>query len=1254
MDIRCTACHALHWRDELPKAKRRNPEGATFESCCKSGKVVIERMRPLPEPLDALMSGLNPQGRAFRKDLRQWNSLFAFASIKYNMDNRTSEIGGTFQLFQIHGALYHRQGPLGPAVGLGDALYSQVYLYDPADAARQRSGRALNLDANLILSLTLMLQESNPLIQLYLTAHERLAEIRGAEDNYRLILNPQLSLVVERGADLRRENLPTADEVSMILPEEYGREGFRDIVLAKRVDGEDESKAFTLINPNHALYLPLYYVLFFPHGEPGWHWGRRLADGSTLMPQRAFYRFRLHTRVDEPTTLFRGQWLFQQFVVDAWAVCDQNKLAWIHSHQANIRADLYDGLADVLRAGDLDIDQVGKRVVLPSGYVGGDRFMQKLYQDSIAIVRHYGKPSLFITFTANPKWVEIENELLPGQQAANRPDLVSRVFNLKVQDLLDQIRHKEVFGPWLGWVWTIEYQKRGLPHLHLLVFLRTDHQFLTAANIDRFISAEIPTEADAISQELRGIIQGTMVHTHCAGGNGQAMCMQGLNPLTTQTCRKGYPRQFQEETLITEDGYPLYRRRDTGQSFTVEVSGSGARVPAVIDNRRVVPYSPYFSLRYRAHINVEVCGSVKAVKYIHKYIYKGGDRATAIVDSDHDEIKRHLLGRYIGPTEAVWRLFEFKTHEELPAVTTLQLHLPGQQAVYFSEREDPAAIQARLDRSLTTLLAFFKYNSEKADGRQYLYHEFPEHYVYERNKGWKPRTQRFSIGRMWSASPFMGERYYLRLLLTAVRGARSFEDLRTVDGIQCETFKGACIALRLLEDDGEWIAMFRDAQGFMTGRALRHLFALALQHTTITNPLAIWEEFREGFCDDLAHLLETGRVRVPVGGQGMGVGLAHDYGLYHIQEFLNEYGKSLHEFGLPTPALDWRQGENGVEGDVRMGEEMGYDMEQERVLFDSMREKLNEEQVACFNAIVAAVESHEQDPQQQEPSGAFFLHGPAGTGKTFLYNCLCSHFRSQGKIVLCVASSGIAAQLLPGGRTAHSRFKIPLSNDTNAVCNITRNSFLGGLIRRTSLIIWDEVPMQHKACFEAVNRTLNDVCNTGDQQLFGGIPTVLGGDFAQILPVIRRGTMISTVLASIQHSTIWDRLRILKLKTSMRMVASEANQVFLTFLSDMITNRNLHGKLQLPAYIRRVSTVDQLCDQLYPQSLLNQAVTTTVPLLEELSWPSAMTLSTISMMYCWEGCLAMSTGLKLSTMSIYLRRLPLLSPLRWSICKASA
>ena len=235
------------------------------------GQVQIELMRPLPEPLNTLMNGDNPQGKLFRQGLRQWNSIFAFTSMWFNMDNRASEIGGTFQLFQIQGALYHRQGPLVQAGGLEDARFSQVYLYDPSEAARTRSAHAPELDANLVRALTMMLHQSNPLIQIYLTVREGFAEISGTEDNCRLILNPQLHLIVERGADRRRENLPTADEVSTILPEEYGSEGCRDIVLARRVNGEDVVSAFTHINPNHALYFPLHYVLLFPYREPGWH-----------------------------------------------------------------------------------------------------------------------------------------------------------------------------------------------------------------------------------------------------------------------------------------------------------------------------------------------------------------------------------------------------------------------------------------------------------------------------------------------------------------------------------------------------------------------------------------------------------------------------------------------------------------------------------------------------------------------------------------------------------------------------------------------------------------------------------------------------------------------------------------------------------------------------------------------------------------------------------------------------------------------
>jgi len=140
----------------------------------------------------------------------------------------------------------------------------------------------------------------------------------------------------------------------------------------------------------------------------------------------------------------------------------------------------------------------------------------------MALVRHFRKPSLFIMFTANPKWAAIQAQLLSGQTAIDRPDLVARVFNLKLHDLLDQIKHKRIFGPWRGWVWTVEYQKRGLPHVHLLLFLKRDAQLLTPEYIDRFISAKLPTEDDVIGQQFRGIIQNTMVHTQCVGGNSNS------------------------------------------------------------------------------------------------------------------------------------------------------------------------------------------------------------------------------------------------------------------------------------------------------------------------------------------------------------------------------------------------------------------------------------------------------------------------------------------------------------------------------------------------------------------------------------------------------------------------------------------------------------------------------------------------------------------------------------------------------------
>jgi len=165
MHLICGKCHALHWQDERPLNVTRAKAG-TFEACCKHGDVIIERMRALPEPLNTLMTCQDSQSRLFREHIRRWNALFAFTSIRFNADDRTRANRQGVQLFQIHGPLYHQQGPLVPPAGL-DALYSQIYLFDPVLAAEARSARAPTLDPVLIASIAQMLQAGSPFIQLY-------------------------------------------------------------------------------------------------------------------------------------------------------------------------------------------------------------------------------------------------------------------------------------------------------------------------------------------------------------------------------------------------------------------------------------------------------------------------------------------------------------------------------------------------------------------------------------------------------------------------------------------------------------------------------------------------------------------------------------------------------------------------------------------------------------------------------------------------------------------------------------------------------------------------------------------------------------------------------------------------------------------------------------------------------------------------------------------------------------------------------
>ncbi|KAG1174345.1 hypothetical protein G6F71_004979 [Rhizopus microsporus] len=361
---------------------------------------------------------------------------------------------------------------------------------------------------------------------------------------------------------------------------------------------------------------------------------------------------------EQTLSSFYAKRLFQQFLVNAWAICDQNKLEWLRHIQ--------DRLRDIVEGGQVNAANLGRRFILPSSFHGGPHFMSKLYYDSMAIVRHFEKPSLFITFTANPKWTEITDELLPGQAVFDRLDLTAEVFNLKVCRLLKDL--KNIFNQYKGLVRTIEYQKRGLSHMRLLLFLDPEDNFTDADKVDQIICAKFPDKTK--NPELFEIVTSCILHCPCGDLNPRNPCMIE-NGRGGMICSKRFPKEFQDETVMPENGYPLCRRRrvpaEEQNNYFYSVRPSSRTGPGIVmDNRWVVPYNPYLTKKYKIHINVEVCISIQTIKYVNKYVYKGSDRTTLDIEDTQDKIKKYLHSRYIEPSEAVWDLFSSRRMRKIP------------------------------------------------------------------------------------------------------------------------------------------------------------------------------------------------------------------------------------------------------------------------------------------------------------------------------------------------------------------------------------------------------------------------------------------------------------------------------------------------------------------------------------------------------------------------------------------------------------
>ncbi|CAN1317218.1 ATP-dependent DNA helicase PIF1 [Linum perenne] len=740
-------------------------------------------------------------------------------------------------------------------------------------------------------------------------------------------------------------------------------------------------------------YDALHFPLLFPHGEDGFHLGIRYDS-----------RYASETQKRKNVTQREYYCYRLQFRADEGKTLIRGGKMLQHycidafttveqSRLSYIRYHQKELRSDIYQG--LNIGDL----ILPSSYTCSPRYMKQLYLDGMAICQYFGNPDLFITF---------------------------------------------------------KFQKRGLPHVHILIWLHRDDKLIDPMAIDKAISAELPDpNIDPFGYET---VSKFMIHGPCGISRPTSPCMDDGR------CKKNFPKAYNSETRLNDDASVTYKRRDNG--VTVDREG------ITMDNRYVVPYNRDLLVKYQAHMNVEMCHQGRLIKYLFKYVTKGPDRSSAL---------RSILSR--------------------PNIEK------------------------------TMLTQWFRLNQRYPPARQYTYVEIPNEFVWDSNNtDWVLRKRGFSIGRVVYVHPSAGDIFYLRMLLGKVRGALGFDQLRTVNGIVCSNYKEACTRLGLLSSDDEWESVMSEVSQWGQPRLVRNVFVSLLMFCQVSNPNSLLNKWWETMSDDYVYrfrqLSTTPNADPPEE-------LMWQQVLHSIQILLRTYNTDMQHFRLPVPDPAFEFSQNVVSDHSNHHN----NPTQEAAVASTLQATLNEAQLSAYVQVMNSIDS--------SSGGLFFLYGHGGTGKTYLYNAIISTIRSRGGRAIVVASSGIAATLLPNATTAHSQFKIPIEVHHTSTCSIKRGTELADQICRADIIVWDEAPMVHRLSFEAVDRTLCDLMDLPlsgpGYKPFGGKTVLLGGDFRQTLPFVTEGGRSDSIDASLTKSKLWALCKVLRLSANMRIETSALN-----------------------------------------------------------------------------------------------------------------
>ncbi|SGY56765.1 BQ5605_C006g04169 [Microbotryum silenes-dioicae] len=524
------------------------------------------------------------------------------------------------------------------------------------------------------------------------------------------------------------------------------------------------------------------------------------------------------------------------------------------------------------------------------------------------------------------------------------------------------------------------------------------------------------------------------------------------------------------------------------------------------------------------------------------------DRTSFTIDDPEaqDEINNFLDARYVCAPEAIHRIFRFDMHDRDPAVARLALHLPNEQQVRFDPDHGAPDLSAPPETTLTAFIKLCAKTPPDHNARNLLYVDVPTRFTWNNeDRTWVPqKVDNRTIGRIYFCGSEGGERYYLRLFLLKVPSPTSFADLKTSMVLSFEHFG------KPVSNGGSYATTLKPTDVFRTGHELRHLFAMLLTADDgVTNAAQLWTRHYDNLTQDVEYQLQNQR-RQPI------ITPEHvaSWGLLQLSNILQRLDSSLSDHGLPLPTIQFDD-EASTKCLIMEESATAAELHELEGLWRNNFESCNAEQRVVVETVLDSI--------LNSRGKVFFIDAPGGTGKTFLEKTILAWIRSEGKYALAVASSGIAALLLPKGRTAHSRFKIPIDIFDDSTCNIPKQGQLAELFRMCDLIVWDEAPMQHRRCFQLVDRMLQDVRSSTAR--FGGLTVVLAGDPKQCLPVIPKSSPAQIVDACIMNADFWGKVEMLHFSVS--------SNPFLTFRP--YTN---HGTVQAQTNMRLLAAADRMTE----------------------------------------------------------------------------